>query len=31
VVELSHPYLGEIATSPEPLKEVIQVLSASPN
>lgn len=25
VVELSHPYLGEIATSPAPLKEVIQV------
>jgi Protein of unknown function (DUF4239) len=27
VVELSHPYLGEIGTSPEPLREVIQVLS----
>jgi hypothetical protein len=31
VVELSHPYLGEIATSPDPLNEVIHVLSASPN
>jgi hypothetical protein len=30
VVELSHPYIGEIATSPEPLREVIQVLSPSP-
>lgn len=27
VVELSHPYIGEIATSPEPLREVIHVLS----
>jgi Protein of unknown function (DUF4239) len=30
VVELSHPFIGEIATSPEPLREVIQVLSPSP-
>jgi Protein of unknown function (DUF4239) len=30
VVELSHPYIGEIATSPEPLREVIHVLSPSP-
>jgi hypothetical protein len=27
IVELSHPYLGEISTSPEPLVEVVQVLS----
>ena len=27
IVELSHPYLGEISTSPEPLDEVIQFLS----
>jgi hypothetical protein len=31
IVELSHPYLGEIATSPEPLQEVIRALSASPH
>jgi hypothetical protein len=30
VLELSHPYVGEIATSPEPLHEVIRVLSPSP-
>lgn len=30
VVELSHPFVGEIATSPEPLREVIQVLSPNP-
>jgi hypothetical protein len=30
VVQLSHPYIGEIATSPEPLREVIHVLSPSP-
>ena len=30
VVQLSHPYLGDIATSPEPLREVIHVLSPSP-
>jgi len=30
IVELSHPYIGEIATSPEPLREVIHVLSPSP-
>lgn len=29
VLELSHPYIGEIATSPEPLLEVIHVLSPS--
>jgi hypothetical protein len=29
VLELSHPYVGEIATSPEPLREVIRVLSPS--
>jgi hypothetical protein len=27
VLELSHPYIGEIATSPEPLREVVRVLS----
>lgn len=30
VLELSHPFIGEIATSPEPLREVIRVLSANP-
>ncbi len=30
VVELSHPFIGEIATSPEPLREVVQLLSPSP-
>jgi hypothetical protein len=30
ILELSHPFIGEIATSPEPLREVIQVLSAQP-
>ncbi|OBC12060.1 hypothetical protein A5784_03375 [Mycobacterium sp. 852013-50091_SCH5140682] len=30
VLEFSHPYLGELATSPEPLDEVIQVLSNAP-
>lgn len=29
VVDLSYPYIGEISTSPEPLREVIQVLSPS--
>lgn len=28
VLQLSHPYIGEIATSPEPLSEVIRVLTA---
>ena len=27
VLELSHPYLGDVATSPEPLREVVAVLS----
>jgi hypothetical protein len=27
VVELSHPFIGEIAISPEPLREAIHVLS----
>ena len=27
VLELSHPFIGEIGASPEPLREVIQVLS----
>jgi hypothetical protein len=26
-VQLSHPYIGEIGTSPEPLREVIRVLT----
>jgi len=30
VLELSFPYTGEMATSPEPLREVIQVLSQPP-
>jgi hypothetical protein len=30
VLELSHPFVGEIATSPEPLRQVIQVLSPPP-
>lgn len=30
VLELSHPYAGELSTSPEPLREVIDVLSAAP-
>ncbi|TFV57337.1 DUF4239 domain-containing protein [Mycobacterium sp. PS03-16] len=28
VLELSHPYVGEIATSPDPLQEVVRVLTA---
>jgi hypothetical protein len=31
ILELSHPYVGEIATSREPLREVIKVLSPSPS
>ena len=30
VLELAHPYIGDTATSPEPLNAVIQVLSAPP-
>jgi hypothetical protein len=30
VMMLSHPFIGEIATSPEPLREVIRVLSENP-
>jgi hypothetical protein len=30
IVEISHPYLGEIATSPEPLSQVIAFLAPSP-
>jgi hypothetical protein len=30
VLELSHPFIGEVATSPEPLREVVQVLDSSP-
>jgi len=25
---VSHPYIGEIGTSPEPLREVVRVLQA---
>jgi hypothetical protein len=28
VLQLSHPYVGEMATSPEPLREAIHVLAA---
>jgi hypothetical protein len=30
VLELSHPFIGEIATSPQPLHEVIDVLRSNP-
>lgn len=30
VLELSHPFIGEVATSPEPLREVVRVLDSSP-
>jgi Protein of unknown function (DUF4239) len=30
VLELSYPFIGEIGASPDPLSEVIQVLSANP-
>jgi hypothetical protein len=30
VMMLAHPFIGEIATSPEPLREVIRVVSNSP-
>lgn len=30
VLELSHPFIGEIATSPQPLHEVIDVLTSNP-
>jgi hypothetical protein len=30
VLELSHPFIGKIATSPEPLRDVIQFLSSPP-
>jgi len=30
VLELSHPYIGEIATSPEPLRQIVRVLSPDP-
>jgi hypothetical protein len=29
VLELSHPFIGEVATSPEPLREVIHVLTSN--
>jgi hypothetical protein len=30
VLELANPFIGQIATSPEPLHEVIRVLSQPP-
>jgi len=30
ILELSHPYVGEIGTSPEPLHELVRVLEAPP-
>ena len=27
VLELAHPFVGELGTSPEPLRDVIEVLS----
>ena len=30
VMDLSYPFVGEMSTSPEPLREVIQALSPSP-
>jgi hypothetical protein len=30
VLELSHPFIGEIGTSPEPLREVVHVLTSNP-
>jgi hypothetical protein len=30
VVDLSYPFIGELATSPQPLREVVQVLSQPP-
>jgi hypothetical protein len=30
ILQLSHPYVGEIGTSPEPLREAIRVLTAPP-
>jgi hypothetical protein len=29
VLQLAHPYVGEMATSPEPLREAVHVLTAS--
>jgi hypothetical protein len=30
VIELAHPYIGDIATSPEPLQDVLRVLNQAP-
>jgi hypothetical protein len=30
ILQLSHPFVGEIATSPEPLHQVVRVLESSP-
>lgn len=30
ILQLSHPYTGEIATSPEPIREVLRLLSPAP-
>jgi hypothetical protein len=29
LLELAHPYVGEVATSPQPLRDVVAVLSES--
>ena len=29
ILQLSHPYLGDVATSPQPLREVIRFLAPS--
>lgn len=31
VLELAHPFVGDIATSPDPLHEVVQVLTEPPS
>ena len=31
ILQLSHAYIGDVATSPEPLLEVIRVLSLPPS
>ena len=31
VLELSHPHVGEMATSPEPLRQAVNVLTAPPH
>jgi hypothetical protein len=31
VLELSYPFVGKVATSPEPLRDVIHFLSSAPS